>query len=55
MVSNTKQAKVRNLEKGGPVKRPFKGKKVAGTAVARGCGAIMPNRRKRTKGAVTQS
>jgi len=28
---------------------------VAGTAVARGCGAIMANRRKRTKGAVTQS
>ena len=54
VVSNTKQAKVRNLEKGGPVKRPFRGKKVAGTAVARGCGAIMPNRRKRTKGAVTQ-
>ena len=54
VVSNTKQAKVRNLEKGGPVKRPFRGKKVAGTGVARGCGAIMPNRRKRTKGAVTQ-
>ena len=55
VVSNTKPAKVRNLEKGGPVKRPFRGKKVAGTAVARGCGAIMANRRKRTKGAVTQS
>ena len=55
VVSNTKPAKVRNLEKGGPVKRPFRGKKVAGTAVARGCGVIMANRRKRTKGAVTQS
>ena len=55
VVSNTKQAKVRNLARGGPAKRPFKGKKVAGTAVARGCGAIMANRRKRTKGAVTQS
>ena len=42
------------IRKGGPVKRPFRGKKVAGTAVARGCGAIMA-RRKRTKGAVTQS
>ena len=55
VVSNTKAAKVRNLEKGGPAKRPFRGKKVAGTAVARGCGAIMANRRKRTKGAVTQT
>tara|TARA_E500000178_G_C17016483_1_gene753235 strand:- start:210 stop:578 length:369 start_codon:yes stop_codon:yes gene_type:complete len=55
VVSNTKPAKVTNLEKGGPAKRPFNGKKVAGTAVARGCGAIMANRRKRTKGAVTQS
>ena len=55
VVSNTKPAKVRHLEKGGPVKRPVRGKKVAGTAVARGCGAIMANRRKRTKGAVTQS
>ena len=36
-------------------KRAFRGKAVKGTAVARGCGAIMKGRRKRTKGAVTQS
>jgi hypothetical protein len=54
VVSNTKPAKVRNLEKGGPAKRPFRGKKVAGTAVARGCGAVMNGRRKRTSGSVVQ-
>jgi len=36
-------------------KRPFRGKPIKGTAVARGCGAIMNDRRKRTKGMVTQS
>ncbi len=36
-------------------KRPFRGKAVEGTAVARGCGVVMNGRRKRTKGAVTQS
>ena len=36
-------------------KRPFRGKAVKGTVVARGCGAVMNGRRKRTKGAVTQS
>ena len=58
VVSNTKRAKVRNLIAGGNVtkaKRPFNGKSVAGTAVARGCGVIMSDRRKRTKGAVSQS
>tara|TARA_R100000426_G_scaffold34828_1_gene28074 strand:- start:1818 stop:2186 length:369 start_codon:yes stop_codon:yes gene_type:complete len=55
VVPNTKSAKVSNLANGGPVKRPFRGKKVKGTAVARGCGAVMPNRRKRTKGSVTQA
>ena len=60
VVSNTKAAKVRKMEAGGAVpstkpKRPFRGKSQPGTAVARGCGAIMSNRRKRTKGAVTQS
>ena len=61
VVANTKRAKVTNLKNGGAVgyetkaKRPFKGKAKKGTAVARGCGAIMANRRKRTKGAVTQS
>jgi len=54
VVSNTKESKVTNLAKGGRVKRPFKGKKISGTAVARGCGMVMPNRRKRTKGSVVQ-
>ena len=35
--------------------RAFRGKAVKGTAVARGCGCVMSNRRKRTKGAVEQS
>jgi glucan-binding YG repeat protein len=59
VVSNTKKAKVRNMESGGVVetnsKRKFNGKNVPGTAVARGCGKIMSNRRKRTRGAVSQS
>ena len=59
VVSNTKKAKVRNMESGGVVetnsKRKFNGKSVPGTAVARGCGKIMSNRRKRTRGAVSQS
>jgi len=54
VVSNTKAAKVTKLANGGAVKRPFRGKKVAGTAVARGCGAVLNDRRKRTKGSVTQ-
>jgi len=36
-------------------KRPFRGKSIKGTAVARGCGVVMNDRRKRTKGVVTQS
>ena len=36
-------------------KRAFNGKAVKGTAVARGCGAILSSKRKRTKGAVSQS
>ncbi len=58
VVSNTKAAKVRKMALGGEVtkpKRKFNGKSVPGTAVARGCGAIMSERRKRTKGSVTQS
>ena len=61
VVANTKRAKVTNLKNGGAVgyetkaKRPFRGKKVAGTAVARGCGAVMSDRRKRTKGSVSQA
>ncbi len=54
VVSNTKAAKVTNLADGGAVKRPFKGKAVAGTAVAKGCGKVMNGRRKRTKGSVRQ-
>ena len=58
VVKNTKKVTVKNLRYGGEVtkpKRKFNGKNVKGTAVARGCGAIMPQKRKRTKGAVTQS
>ena len=59
VVANTKKAKGRNLNDGGVVetksKRKFRGKDIPGTAVARGCGKIMSNRRKRTKGAVSQS
>tara|TARA_R100001443_G_scaffold115891_1_gene134777 strand:- start:2438 stop:2818 length:381 start_codon:yes stop_codon:yes gene_type:complete len=59
VVANTKKSKVRNLNDGGVVetksKRKFRGKNIPGTAVARGCGKIMSNRRKRTKGAVSQS
>lgn len=59
VVSNTKAATVR-LAAGGVVpdpksKRRFQGKSVPGTAVARGCGIVLSNRRKRTKGSVTQS
>ena len=59
VVSNTKKAKVRNMQNGGVAetksKRKFRGKNIPGTAVARGCGQVMSNRRKRTKGAVSQS
>jgi hypothetical protein len=60
VVSNTKKAKVTNMALGGAVgetkpKRPFRGKRQSGTAVARGCGAVMNGRRKRTKGSVTQA
>ena len=59
VVSNTKRAKVVKKNGGGVIesksKRKFGGKSVPGTAVARGCGKIMSNRRKRTTGAVSQS
>ena len=60
VVKNTKAAEVRNMALGGVVeepksKRKFRGKSVPGTAVARGCGAVMNGRRKRTKGSVSQS
>lgn len=59
VVSNTKAAKVKKMAAGGVVetkpKRPFYGKSQPGTAIARGCGKVMNNRRKRTRGSVTQS
>ena len=61
VVANTKKAKVTNLVNGGVVKvmnkpkRKFNGKTKPNQAVARGCGAILANKRKVTKGAVTQS
>ena len=53
-VSNTKSAKVTKMGFGGQVpstkaKRPFNGKTKKGSVVARGCGIVMPNRRKQTK------
>ena len=59
VVSNTKKAKVRGYFEGGTInyteaKRPYKGKNKKGEAVAKGCGAIMDNRRNTTKGAVRQ-
>jgi hypothetical protein len=60
VVSNTKQAKVKKMGDGGvagyetKAKRPFRGSSIPGTAVARGCGAVMNGRRKRTKGSVSQ-
>jgi hypothetical protein len=61
VVSNTKAAKVKKMANGGvagyetTAKRPFRGSSIPGTAVARGCGAIMNGRRKRTKGSVSQA
>mgnify|MGYP003660838454 FL=1 len=57
VVKNTKAATVTNMYTGGEVsttkaKRPFRGNKVAGTVVARGCGKVLSNRRKKTKGSV---
>ena len=58
VVANTRKAKVRNLREGGvsytPPKRPSKRKQKQGEAIAKGCGAIMKDRRKVTKGAVRQ-
>jgi len=61
VVANTKAAKVSKMALGGvagyetKAKRPFRGSSPSGTAVARGCGAVMSNRRKRTKGSVSQA
>mgnify|MGYP003116476743 FL=1 len=60
VVSNTKAAKVRKMENGGvavpttKAKRPYKRTVSTGKAVARGCGKVLPNRRKVTKGSVSQ-
>jgi hypothetical protein len=59
VVSNTRAAKVRKMGNGGvaipttPAKRPYKGKTIPGSVVARGCGAVMPDRRKITTGSVS--
>ena len=58
VVGNTPAAKVRKMSSGGAIpstkaKRPFKGKVKTGSVVARGCGAVMANRRKQTKGSVS--
>jgi hypothetical protein len=61
VVSNTKAAKVKKMSGGGvagyetSAKRTFRGPSIPGTAVARGCGAVMSNRRKRTRGSVSQT
>ena len=60
VVANTKSAEVKMAALGGEIispqkrKRPYNGKKVKGAVVARGCGAVMENRRKHTKGSVCQ-
>ena len=59
VVSNTKKAKVKGYSLGGDIeingaKRPYKGKSKKGEAVAKGCGAVMADRRKSTKGVVRQ-
>lgn len=58
VVGNTPAAKVKKMSSGGVVpstkaKRPFKGKVKTGSVVARGCGAVMANRRKVTQGSVS--
>jgi hypothetical protein len=61
VVANTKAAKVKKMASGGVAgyetraKRSFRGSSIPGTAVARGCGAVMNGRRKRTKGSVSQA
>lgn len=60
VVSNTEKAKVKKMAAGGAVpstspKRPYRGKQPAGTAVSRGYGVVLNNRRKHTKGSVSRS
>ena len=59
VVSNTKKAKVKGYSLGGDIeingaKRSYQGKSKKGEAVAKGCGAVMADRRKSTKGVVRQ-
>ena len=54
----TAKKKVTKMGTGGAVpktkaKRPYNGKTKPGTVVARGCGAVLANRRKVTKGSVS--
>ena len=55
VVKNTKAAEVKFASLGGEMvaKRPYNGKKKKDGVVARGCGAVMSNRRKFTKGSVS--
>tara|TARA_B100001093_G_scaffold439674_1_gene439743 strand:+ start:510 stop:890 length:381 start_codon:yes stop_codon:yes gene_type:complete len=59
VVPNTRAAKVRKMGNGGvavpttTAKRPYKGKTIPGSVVARGCGAVMSGRRKITTGSVS--
>ena len=58
VVKNTKTATVKYMSKGGDpsettAKRPFRGKTPRGTVVARGCGAVLSSKRKKTKGSVS--
>ena len=61
VVANTKAAKVKKMASGGvagyetKAKRRFRGGSIPGSAMARGCGAVMNGRRKRTKGSVSQA
>ena len=58
VVKNTKAAEVTYAAVGGPIyatkaKRPYTGRKQPGAVVARGCGKVLANRRKHTKGSVS--
>jgi len=59
-VKNTKAAEVTYASTGGEIrstkpKRPYNGSSKNGSVVARGCGKVMANRRKHTKGSVSRA
>jgi hypothetical protein len=59
-VKNTKAAEVTYAAAGGEIrstkpKRPYNGSSKNGSVVARGCGKVMANRRKHTKGSVSRA